>query len=82
MSLKEYLQEKKILAAEQLKAKQNYKELKKISYENEARSKKNEQDIEEIKEENKWLRRAIIGEGIGLLFAIITILIKRGMGVN
>ena len=30
MSLKEYLQEKKILAAEQLKAKQNYKELKKI----------------------------------------------------
>ena len=30
MSLKEYLQEKKILAAEQLKANQNYKELKKI----------------------------------------------------
>ena len=30
MSLKEYWQEKKILAAEQLKAKQNYKELKKI----------------------------------------------------
>ena len=30
MFLKEYLQEKKILAAEQLKAKQNYKELKKI----------------------------------------------------
>lgn len=59
-----------------------YKELKKTAYDNEARSKKNEQDIEEIKEENKWLRRAIIGEGIGLLFAIITILIKRGMGVN
>lgn len=59
-----------------------YKEIKKVTYDNDARSKQNEQDIKEIKDDNKWLRRAILGEGIGLIFMIIGIVIKLGLGVN
>ena len=59
-----------------------YKEIQKVTYENDARSKQNEQDIKEIKDDNKWLRRAILGEGIGLIFMIIGIIVKIGLGVN
>lgn len=59
-----------------------YKEIKKVTYENEARSKQNSQDIKDIHEENKWLRHAIIGEGIGLIFMVVGIIIKTGLGVN
>lgn len=59
-----------------------YKEIKKVTYDNDARSRQNEQDIKEIKDDNKWLRRAILGEGIGLIFMIIGVIIKIGLGVN
>lgn len=59
-----------------------YKDMKKVVYEADTRSKQNKADIQEMQEENKWLRHAIIGEGIGLIFMIIGIIIKIGMGVN
>lgn len=59
-----------------------YKEIKKVAYDTESRSKQNEQDIRDMQEENKWLRHAIVGEGIGLIFAIIAIIIKIGLGMN
>lgn len=58
-----------------------YKELKSVAYEADTRSKQNERDISEMKESNKWLRRLVIGEAIGLAFAIIMALIKSKMGV-
>lgn len=59
-----------------------YKDMKKVVYEADTRSKQNKADIKEMQEENKWLRHAIIGEGIGLIFMIIGVIIKIGMGVN
>lgn len=59
-----------------------YKEIEKVTYDNDARSRQNKQDIKEIRDDNKWLRRAILGEGIGLIFMIIGIIIKLGLGVN
>ena len=59
-----------------------YKDMKKVVYDADSRSKQNEKNIQEMQEENKWLRHAIIGEGIGLIFMIISVIIKIGMGVN
>ena len=59
-----------------------YKEVKAIAYESNTRSKQNEEEIREIKDNNKWLKRTIIGEGIALVFMLIGIFIKIGMGVN
>jgi len=63
-----------------------YGEIKKTVYETDNRSRQNETDIKEIKDNNKWLKRtslgAIITSSIGLLFLVIQILIKIGMGVN
>ena len=59
-----------------------YKEVKAIAYESNTRSKQNEEEIREIKDNNKWLKRTMIGEGIALVFMLISIFIKIGMGVN
>ena len=59
-----------------------YKDMKKVVYEADNRSRQNEENIQEIQAENKWLRHAIAGEGIGLIFMIIGIIIKSGLGVN
>ncbi len=59
-----------------------YKEVKAIAYEANTRSKQNEEEIREIKDNNKWLKRTMIGEGIALVFMLIGIFIKIGMGVN
>lgn len=59
-----------------------YKEVKSIAYSADNRSKQNEEDIKEIKDNNKWLKRTIIGEGIALVFMLVGIFIKIGMGVN
>lgn len=58
-----------------------YKEVKTVAYEADTRSKQNEQEIKELKDNNKWLKRTIIAEGIGLVFMLIGIFIKNGIGV-
>lgn len=59
-----------------------YKEVKSVAYSADNRSKQNEQEIKEIKDNNKWLKRTITAEGIALIFMLVGIFIKIGMGVN
>lgn len=59
-----------------------YKEVKSVAYSADVRSKQNEQKIQEIEDNNKWLKRTIIAEGIALVFMLVGIFIKIGMGVN
>lgn len=58
-----------------------YKEVKTVAYEADTRSKQNEQEIKELKDNNKWLKRTIVAEGIGLVFMLIGVFIKNGIGV-
>lgn len=58
-----------------------YKEVKTVAYEADTRSKQNEQKIKELKDNNKWLKRTTIAECIGLIFMLIGIFVKNGIGV-
>lgn len=58
-----------------------YKEVKTVAYEADTRSKQNEQEIKELKDNNKWLKRTTIAECIGLIFMLIGIFVKNGIGV-
>ena len=58
-----------------------YKEVKAVAYDADIRSKQNEQEIKELKDNNKWLKRTTIAECIGLVFMLIGIFVKNGIGV-
>lgn len=58
----------------------DYESTKKVALNADNRSKQNEKDVSEIKDSIKWIVRLVLGETIGIVFLIISMIIQKGIG--